>query len=68
MASLIAQCEIPLHLAFEWHCHYYSFMSKRDDNHDDDASWSNIDFNEIELGDRIGGGGAGIIYQGENDI
>ena len=37
-------------------------MSKRDD---DDASWSNIDFNEIELGDRIGGGGAGIIYQGE---
>ena len=40
-------------------------MSKRDDdNHTDDASWSNIDFNEIELGDRIGGGGAGIIYQG----
>lgn len=41
-------------------------MSKRDDsNHTDDASWSNIDFNEIELGDRIGGGGAGIIYQGK---
>lgn len=40
-------------------------MSKRDDEiRTDDASWSNIDFNEIELGDRIGGGGAGIIYQG----
>ena len=43
---------------------YYG-MSKRDDEiRTDDASWSNIDFNEIELGDRIGGGGAGIIYQG----
>lgn len=27
-------------------------------------SWANVDFGEIELGDRIGGGGVGIIYQG----
>ncbi|KAJ1435067.1 kinase-like domain-containing protein [Ochromonadaceae sp. CCMP2298] len=26
--------------------------------------WANVDFDEIELGDRIGGGGVGIIYKG----
>ena len=28
------------------------------------VGWANINFNEIELGDRIGGGGVGIIYKG----
>ena len=27
-------------------------------------SWAMIDFEEIEVGDRIGGGGVGIIYKG----
>jgi serine/threonine protein kinase len=27
-------------------------------------SWANVDFHEIEVGDRLGGGGVGIIYQG----
>eukprot|EP01038_Epipyxis_sp_PR26KG_P004553 gene4553-6425_t len=27
-------------------------------------SWAHVDFNEIELGERIGGGGVGIIYKG----
>ena len=26
--------------------------------------WAHIDFNEIELGDRIGGGGVGVVYKG----
>lgn len=43
---------------------HYGMSKRDDDSRTDDASWSNIDFNEIELGDRIGGGGAGIIYQG----
>jgi serine/threonine protein kinase len=28
------------------------------------ASWQLIDFSEIELGERIGGGGVGVIYKG----
>lgn len=26
--------------------------------------WADVDFNEVELGDRIGGGGVGIVYRG----
>ncbi len=26
--------------------------------------WANVEFSEIELGERIGGGGVGIIYKG----
>ncbi len=41
---------------------------KAESKHDDDScslqGWSNIAFSEIELGDRIGGGGAGVIYKG----
>jgi len=29
-----------------------------------EGSWANINYHEIELGDRISGGGAGIIYKG----
>ena len=29
-----------------------------------DSTWTHIDFKELELGDRIGGGGAGVIYAG----
>lgn len=29
-----------------------------------DAGWKQIQFSEIELGDRIGGGGIGVIYNG----
>lgn len=28
------------------------------------VGWANVDFSEIELGERIGGGGVGIIYKG----
>jgi hypothetical protein len=28
------------------------------------AGWANVDFADIELGERIGGGGVGIIYKG----
>lgn len=28
------------------------------------SDWKNVDFSEIELGDRIGGGGVGIVYKG----
>lgn len=31
---------------------------------DDDEGWKNIKFSDIQLGDRIGGGGVGIIYKG----
>lgn len=44
-------------------------MSKRAESKDNDADdtipdWADIDFKEIELGDRIGGGGVGVVYQG----
>jgi serine/threonine protein kinase len=40
-------------------------MSKRDDDYDCGLQgWANVAFGEIELGDRIGGGGVGIIYKG----
>ena len=33
--------------------------------HDDGLpGWAHIDFHEIEMGDRIGGGGVGVIYKG----
>lgn len=38
-------------------------MSKRDDDHIIEG-WSNINFKEVELGEIIGGGGAGVIYEG----
>jgi len=28
------------------------------------GGWTNIKFNEIDLGERIGGGGVGVIYKG----
>ena len=28
------------------------------------TGWANVDFNELELGEQIGGGGVGIIYKG----
>lgn len=43
-------------------------MSKRSESKDDIdetiPDWADVDFKEIELGDRIGGGGVGIVYQG----
>lgn len=30
----------------------------------DYGKWKHIEFNELELGDRIGGGGVGVIYRG----
>jgi serine/threonine protein kinase len=43
--------------------------SKYDDDRDYSANnsiptWANVPFHEIEVGDRIGGGGVGIIYRG----
>ena len=40
--------------------------SKTNDDDEPNAlpEWANVDFGEIELGDRIGGGGVGIIYKG----
>mmetsp|Transcript_9633 Transcript_9633/g.16039 ORF Transcript_9633/g.16039 Transcript_9633/m.16039 type:complete len:155 (-) Transcript_9633:2039-2503(-) len=38
-------------------------MSKEDDSAVGEG-WANVEFGEIELGDRIGGGGVGIIYKG----
>ena len=28
------------------------------------GGWEHINFDEIDLGDRIGGGGVGIVYNG----
>ncbi len=28
------------------------------------SGWANVEFNEIEVGERIGGGGVGVIYKG----
>jgi len=46
--------------------------SKKNEEEDNGANgtggggggWNNIDFSEIEMGDRIGGGGVGVIYKG----
>ncbi len=40
-----------------------SYESKSEDG-DNLPGWANIDFGDIELGDRIGGGGVGVIYKG----
>ena len=29
-----------------------------------EGSWTNLDFSEIEVGERIGGGGVGVVYEG----
>ena len=29
-----------------------------------EGSWTNLDFGEIEMGERIGGGGVGVVYEG----
>lgn len=39
-------------------------MSKEDDSDCALQGWANVNFSEIELGERIGGGGVGIIYKG----
>ena len=31
---------------------------------DGEHSWMHIDFEELELGEEIGGGGVGVIYKG----
>jgi serine/threonine protein kinase len=36
----------------------------RDDNESGIPAWANVNFSEIDIGDRIGGGGVGIIYKG----
>jgi hypothetical protein len=36
----------------------------RDEGETGLSGWANVNFGEIELGDRIGGGGVGIIYKG----
>lgn len=38
-------------------------MSNKDISED---GWKNIRFGDIELGERIGGGGVGVIYKGNN--
>eukprot|EP01040_Poterioochromonas_malhamensis_P002169 gene2169-2310_t len=52
----------------------YDYKSQDDSNENKDCnydgelstipSWANVKFSEIELGDRISGGGVGIIYKG----
>lgn len=39
-------------------------MSKEDDCDAGLQGWANLNFNEVEMGERIGGGGVGIIYKG----
>eukprot|EP01039_Chlorochromonas_danica_P001075 gene1075-1165_t len=39
-------------------------MASKYNDQEEDPTWANVSFDEIELGDRIGGGGVGIIYQG----
>jgi len=39
-------------------------MSKEDDCDSGLQGWANLNFNEVEMGERIGGGGVGIIYKG----
>jgi serine/threonine protein kinase len=44
-----------------------STRSDRKTAEDEDSeipTWANVDFGEIELGERIGGGGVGIVYHG----
>ena len=38
--------------------------SKSGESKDAENSWTVIDFNELEVGDRIGGGGVGVVYKG----
>lgn len=42
----------------------YKSEQKSAEREDQIPSWANVDFHEIELGERIGGGGVGIIYRG----
>ena len=34
----------------------------------DHVGWSQINFRDIQLGERIGGGGVGVIYNGKCNI
>lgn len=34
------------------------------DIHNRNGQWQVIEFDELVIGDRIGGGGAGVIYKG----
>ena len=34
------------------------------DEEPDGGGWTNIDFSDIELEDKIGGGGVGVVYNG----
>ena len=38
--------------------------SKAESKSDSTGGWKKIEFKDIELGDRIGGGGIGVIYNG----
>lgn len=42
----------------------YKSEQKSSERDDQIPSWANVDFHEIDLGERIGGGGVGIIYKG----
>ena len=44
-----------------WKNHHLEMADAKDCG---EASWSHIAFDELEVGDRIGGGGAGMIYKG----
>ena len=38
--------------------------SKETESKESEAQWAQIPFSELEVGDRIGGGGVGMIYKG----
>ena len=39
-------------------------ISTMESKSDDRGQWNHIEFKDLELGDRIGGGGVGVIYKG----
>ncbi len=42
----------------------YDYKNNDSDSDKGNSGWSHIDFNEIQLGNKIGGGGVGVIYDG----
>jgi serine/threonine protein kinase len=39
-------------------------MMESKESKEDDGAWEHIEFKELEVGERIGGGGVGVIYKG----